>query len=284
MFDFLNNLDRRWIFLLTLFAVAIPILMQKSLPEKPTPQVMNVFDSVEELPSGSTILCSFDFDPASAGELQPMAAAIVRHCALKKHKIIFMTLWPVGVPMIQKNIEILENEFPEYKYGTDYVNLGYRTGGEGVIKLITTSLTKMYAEDVNGTSLSDLPLTKNLKHIQGMDLLVNISAGTPGVIEWVQYASTPFNIKTVVGCTGVTAPKIYTYIPKQITGMLGAIKGAAEYEKACILKYPVLADNNNAQEGLRRMAPQLVAHLLLITLIILGNVIHFTGKRKGYPQ
>ncbi len=281
MFEKLNSLESRWIFLMTFLAVGIPILLQKSLPEKPTPMVMDVFNLVEDLPSGSLILCSFDFDPASAGELQPMAAAFVRHCALKKHKIVFMTLWPVGPPMIQNNINILKKEFPDYQYGEDYVNLGYRTGGEGVIKLITTSLDKMYSEDVNGTSLKKLSLTKDLKHIQGIDLLVNISAGTPGVIEWVQYASTPFNIKTVVGCTGVTAPKNYTYIPKQLAGMLGAIKGAAEYEKASIIQYPQLAENPQAQEGLRRMAPQLVAHLLLIFLIILGNVLHFVGRRKG---
>ncbi len=34
----------------------------------------------------------------------------------------------------------------------------------------------------------------------------------------------------VIGCTGVQAPQMYPYVPIQVQGLLGAIKGAAEYE------------------------------------------------------
>jgi hypothetical protein len=33
-------------------------------------------------------------------------------------------------------------------------------------------------------------------------------------------------------------------------------------------------------EGIRRMGPQLVAHVLMILLIIAGNVIYFVGRRR----
>ena len=35
------------------------------------------------------------------------------------------------------------------------------------------------------------------------------------------------------------------------------------------------------QEAQRRMAPQLVAHVLMVGLIVVGNVIYFAGRRKG---
>ena len=66
-----------------------------------------------------------------------------------------------------------------------------------------------------------------------------------------------------------------------LTGLLAAIKAAAEYEQAVIDLYPALADNDTAQEGLRRMGPQLLAHLLVILLIVAGNVIYFWDRRKG---
>lgn len=282
MFDYLKNLDRRWIFLLMGLAVGVPILTETTFPETPTPMVMDVFKAIDQLPEGSRILLAFDYDPASQGELQPMAAAFTRHCMLKKHRLYFMTLWPQGVPMIQRNMEILVRESDDYKYGVNYVNLGFRPGGEGVIKLITTDLKQMYSNDVAGASLDSIPMTRDLKNIQQMDLLVNVGAGTPGTKEWVQYAATPFGIDMVAGTTGVGAPTLYPYIPQQIKGLLGAIKGAAEYEQAIINAYPEqLRDNNDAKEGLRRMGPQLVAHLLMIFLIILGNVIFFTQKRQG---
>ncbi|MFI4851486.1 MAG: hypothetical protein ACIAZJ_20410 [Gimesia chilikensis] len=284
MLQFLQNLDRRWIFLLMLFAVAIPIIMGTTFPEKPSEQVMSVFHAVDDLPDGSNIFIALDYDPASEGELQPMASAFTRHCALKKHNIYFMTLWPQGVPMIQRSVDILEDEFPDTykgKYGTKYVNLGFRTGNEGVIKLVVEDLKKSYSTDINSTNLDNIPLTKNLKNIQQVDLLVNVSAGYPGSKEWVLYGSAPFDIPTVVGCTGVQAPIMLPYIPKQLIGMIAAIKGAAEYEQAIINAYPQLEKNPAAKEGLRRMGPQLVAHVLLIGLIVLGNVIYFWERKLG---
>lgn len=284
MLNFLQNLDRRWIFLLMLFAVAIPLITGITFPEKPSKEVMTVFHAVDDLPDGSNVVLALDYDPASAGELQPMASAFTRHCAIKKHNILFMTLWPQGVPMIQHSVDILEEEYPETykgKYGVKYVNLGFRTGNEGVIKLVVEDLKKSYSTDIKSNSLDQIPLTKNLKNIQQVDLLANVSAGYPGSKEWVLYGSAPFDIPTVVGCTGVQAPTMLPYIPKQLIGMIAAIKGAAEYEKAIIDAYPELEKNPKAKQGLIRMGPQLVAHLLLISLIFLGNVIYFWERKQG---
>ena len=106
----------------------------------------------------------------------------------------------------------------------DYVNLGFRPGNEGVIKVVVGDLKKLYGNDVNGTSLDEIPMTKTLKDITNMNLLVNVSAGTPGTKEWVLYAATPFGIKMVAGTTGVGAPVLYPYIPNQLAGLLGATR------------------------------------------------------------
>ena len=281
MYVFFSKLDRRWIFLGTLLVMSTSILLELKFPEKPSPPVQSVYDAIDKLPEGSKVLLSFDYDPASAGELDPMAGAFTRHCALKKHKIIFMALWDGGVPLLQSKIEMLEREYPHYQYGRDYVNLGYKSGGEGVIKLVVSNLKKLYPSDSQGTSLDTLELTKNLKHVQQVDLIISVSAGSVGAKEWVQYAATPYSIKTVAGSTGVQAPGLYPYIPDQLAGLLAAIKGAAEYEQSMQEGYPELANNPNAQEGQRRMGPQLVMHLWIISLIVAGNVLYFVGRRRG---
>lgn len=281
MFEFFRNLDRRWVFLAMLLAVAVPILAGARFPEDPSPLVRSVFEAIDNLPEGSRVLLALDYDPASEGELHPMAAAFTRQCALKNHKMYFMTLWPPGTVMVQKQLTMLEREFPDYEYGVDYVNLGFRPGYEGPIKLIVTDLKKAINADVHGTSLDQIPLTRDLKNIQQMDLIINVSAGYPGAKEWVLYASTPYGIPTVAGTTGVQSPLLMPYIPNQLTGMLGAIKAAAEYEQLLIDEYPQLKDNRQAQEALRRMGPQLVAHVFLIVLILLGNTIYFIERRRS---
>lgn len=276
-----GNLDRRWIFLAMLCAVGLPILMQLTFPEIPSPRVMDVFETVDSLPDGSRIFVACDFDPASAGELEPMMSAFVRHCGIKNHKLLFMALWPQGAPVIKQNIRILRAEFPDYEYGVDYVNLGYQPGNEVVLKVLVNDFKKQCPTDVDGTSTSVLPLTSDISKIQQLALVISVSTGNPGTTEWVQYVGSPFDMPMVAGTTAVQAPSLYAYIPRQLISVLGGIKAAAEYEQAIIDNYPDVGENRGAREGLRRMGPQLLGHLLIVLLIVIGNIIYFSQKSKG---
>lgn len=286
MYEFFKNLDRRWIFLLMLLSVAIPILLQVRFPEKPTGLAQNVFDEIENLNEGDPVLLAFDFDPGSEGELGPMATAFTRHCCEKKLKMYFLGLWPVGPQMIDDTInKVIRADFPKLEYGKDYLNLGYKPGNEGVIKVIVTDLRELYTTDDKGTNVDQIEMMNGIYSVQDFKLVINISAGYVGTKEWVQYAATPYpeTIRLVAGCTGVQAPLLYPYIPEQLLGLLGAIKGAAEYEKLVIDKYDRdlgREPDGKYLEGIRRMGPQLVAHVLMILLIIAGNIIFFYEKRK----
>ena len=238
MYEFLKNLDKRWIFLMMLLSVGIPIYVigktGKTLPEVPTILAKNTFDAIEALKPGDPVLLSFDFDPGSEGELGPMATAFTLQCCEKKLKMYFMALWPVGPQMIDDAIKkVILPDFPDLKYGVDYVNLGFKPGNEGVIKVIVTDMRQLYTTDDKGTAIDDIPMMAHIHSVQDFKLVINISAGSAGTKEWVQYAVTPYpdKIKLVAGCTGVQAPLLYPYIPDQLPGLLGAIKGAAEYEK-----------------------------------------------------
>jgi hypothetical protein len=84
----------------------------------------------------------------------------------------------------------------------------------------------------------------------------------------------------VAACTGVQAPPLLPYVPKQLPGLIAAIKGAAEYEKLLGERYGI-GDVPRYGEGQRRMGSQLVAHLLMIGLILLGNVVYFLDRRQA---
>ncbi len=130
-----------------------------------------------------------------------------------------------------------------------------------------------------------MPITSGVENIRQMDLIVSVSGGTPGSKEWVQFASTPFNIETVAGTTGVQTSELMPYYPNQLEGVLGGVKAAAEYERLLVEAYPELESKPVAAPGLFsgtvRMGPQLVAHLLMIGLIVAGNVLYFAVRRQG---
>ena len=147
----LRTLDRRWIFLLMLWAVLVPIyyigVTGQTLPEVPSALAEDTFNEIERLQPGDPVLLAFDYDPPSAGELAPMATAFARHAAEKKLKIYFIALWPLGAQMIDDTINrVLKPDFPDMVYGRDYVNLGYKSGGEAVIKVILTNLRERSEE------------------------------------------------------------------------------------------------------------------------------------------
>jgi len=273
----LQNLDRRWVFLMMLLAVAIPTLMDLRFPERPSALSQAVYDRVEALPQGSRVLLALDYDPGSEGEIAPMAAALVHHCARRGAKMYFVTLWPAGTGMITQVLSrVIAADLPHLVYGRDFVNLGFQTGNEGIIKLMASDLPRTFPTDARGAPLSSLPIMEGVASLRDMDLVVALSSGNPGAKEWVQYgvSACPGDFEFVAGCTGVQAPQLYPYVPQQISGLLAAIKGAAEYEQ---LVFP----DGSRREARRRMGPQLIAHLLMVGLIIAGNGVYFSARRAA---
>jgi hypothetical protein len=279
----LTRLDRRWIFLAMGLSIAVPILLKLRFPEYPGPMAKATFNAIEAVPEGSTILISFDYDPASAAELQPMASALVHHCASRRLKMVFTALWPLGKQQADRTIETVLKPFhPEYKEGVDYVQLGFQAGNEGVIKLLATNLPKQYPNDASGEAIENLPLLEGVEDLGAFKLIASVSAGYPGAKEWVLYGNgaMPDAFSVVAGSTGVQVGQLLPYYPQQLEGILVAVKGAAEYETLVEEKYPA-PDSTVIGQGRVRMGPQLVAHLLMIGLIILGNVAMIAGRPRG---
>ncbi len=275
-----RDVDRRIIFAFVLFSVTVAILFNIEFEEYPTPIVQKVFNFIEELPSGSKVLISYDFDPAMKPEVFPMANAFVRHCLTRGHRLILMSLWPQGQALMTETlIEVIEVEFPDAVYGQDYVMLGYKAGNEGVLNVIITDFRKMYPSDVRATPLDSIPVFRGVKSAKDVDLILPIGGGKPGPKEWILFVGDPGNVPVAPGLAAVVAPLIYPYYPKQAIGLLGGVKGAAEYESELKRVYPQfeMADT----PALKMMGPQTLAHMVIMAFIVIGNITFFVRRRKG---
>jgi hypothetical protein len=276
-FDRLLAIDRRIIFLLVAIAVTLPLFSKAILHIEVSPTVKAVYDAVESLPAGSKVLVSFDYDPASAPELQPMALSFFRHCFSKDLKVIIIGLWPQGP--VQANIALEdvfrdpEIEAKNLEYGEDYVNLGYMAGNEVVIQGMGADIHTTFPADYSGNRTSELSLMKGVKNFDNIDFVYNLSAGYPGTQEWVQFAVDRFHATLGAGNTAVQAPGMYPYVQTgQLLGVLGGMKGGAEYE--------IIA--NRPARAVSYMFSQSVSHAVVVFFIIVGNLAFFAtrGKRK----
>ena len=93
MLNTLINLDRRIIFIFVALAVIIPTLLPINLPINVSEPTQRIYDYIDALPAGATIIISFDYGPSSLPELNPMAKAVLRHCFEKDVRVIGMTLY-----------------------------------------------------------------------------------------------------------------------------------------------------------------------------------------------
>ncbi len=277
--EFLRHIDRRIIFLLIAAAVCIPLILKPRFQSSPTPIVLSIFDTVESLPAESRVFLSFDYGPDTAPELDPMAKALVRHTMSRGHEVTFFTLFPEGVGQIKKITDnLLPVEFPGKTYGRDFVNLGYKAGQGGAINTMVVNFRTLINADAEGTPLDTLPMTADVDEMVDYAIIISLTAGDPGLKEWIQFAGDIASIPVMGGGTAVVAPELYPYYPQQLIGLMGGLKGASEYESALVARYP--AYRNASMEATMRMGPQVVTHVLIVLLVLLGNVTYFIDRRS----
>lgn len=275
-----GHLDRRIIYLLIALSVMIPMAFKLKLPTLPSPMVVAIYDKIEALPPGSRVLLSLDYGPSTIPENQPMSDAVFRHCLAKGHRVVLMTLWATGSPIVERTIErIVAQDFPEKVYGTDYVNLGFKAGNQGVINSLVTNIGTLFTADSRNTPLSQLPIMQGLDQVGKFELLVGVGSGFPGLKEWIQFAGDRTNVPVAGGMTAVEAPLLMPYYPRQLLGIMGGLQGAAEYEASLVGGYPQY--RGTSEQAISRMGPQTVAHLVILLLIIVGNVAYFRAKRAS---
>ena len=268
----IGSIDRRWIFLIIAAVVIVPLIFPVGLPIRPTDTTKNVYDSIEKLPAGSKVLLSVEYSPSTRPENHPMTISILRHLFKNDHKVFITCLWPDGQFMAQDAInQVAKQEFNK-TYGVDYVFLGFRPGNEAVVKGIVSNLRKLYTVDVYQKKIDEIPLMKGINNFKDFDFLFSSSAGFPGTIEWVQYASDPTGIPMASGVTSIQVNEVMPYVQAgQMVGVLAGMPGAAEYEA-------LINQKGTATSG---MDAQSVAHLVIVLFIILGNVSFFIERNRS---
>ena len=268
----IGSVDRRWIFLIIAAVVFVPLMVPIGLPIRATDTTKDVYDAIEKLSPGSKVLLSVEYSPSTRPENHPMTISILRHLFKRDHKVFITCLWPDGQFMAQDALnQVAKNEFNKV-YGEDYVFLGFRPGNEAVVKGIVSNIRKIYTVDVYQKKIDEIPLMDGINNFKDFDFLFSASAGFPGTIEWVQYASDPTGIPMASGVTSIQVNEVMPYVQAgQMVGVLAGMPGAAEYES-------LIKQKGTATSG---MDAQSVAHLVIVLFIVLGNISFFIERKRS---
>ncbi len=267
----MEQMDRRWVYLMVGIAVFIPFLIPTSFPISITPEAQKLYDAVEALPDSSNVMLVFDYYPSTIAECEPMTIAALHHFFRKDCKVVTLSNIPLGGPSMAESVTRSIAPLYNKVYGIDFVNLGYKANYVAVLSGMGTSIEGIFPTDNSGTPLSELPLMHNVKNYDDVAFIYEV-ADNATADYWVSIVNAQYGTPMGCGTTAVSAPKYYAFVDAgQFVGLLGGMKGAAEYE--ILVGKPA-----NAVQG---MSAQSLVHLLIIILVIIGNVGFFFGRKKS---
>lgn len=273
----LDRVDRRVIYVLMALSVFIPLAFRLDfpIPVGGGPS-RDLYEFVDSLPPGSLVLVSFDYDPSTMPELQPMAVALTQHLFTDGHRVIATALWPQGASLSQEVLSSVGDSLGKTQY-EDWVNLGYTVGAGVSVLRMGSSIQAVYPQDRDGVPYDSIPMLRRVAGIRDLAMIICLSAGDPGIHAWVMMAGDRYGVPIGGGCTAVSAPEFYPYLGTgQMIGLLGGLKGAADYE-TLVREGVTGAPPGTATPG---MAAQSIAHLVIMGFIVLGNITYLSVRRS----
>jgi hypothetical protein len=274
----LEAVDVRIIYLVLWIAIGIPLLTPLYLPLSISPDTVLYHKAIEALPAGSVVVLGMDVSPAGyGGELGPQARATTYHLFTKPVKIVFLSFWETGAPLIQ---DVWKNPFvakamQNKKYGEDYVNLHWIPGSETGMSAFAEDVWKTVAADYKGTKLADLPMMANIKSIKDITMLIVIETGTPGGPEYLrQWQARNRNLKMLIGSLGVSVPGNIPYVASgQYISLLRGGRGATEYQRILNIVTPTDVQSADAMT---------MSHVVVLVFLLVGNIGYLALKgQKG---
>lgn len=274
MWEKLTNIDRRWLYALMILVIALALINPVGLAIIPSKETQNVYDIIESLPPGSIVWMGMEFSAGGIPELMPAILSMIRQGWKEGRDLRFVCagMWQMAGDMADQAFTTLKDEFPNKQYGVDWVNIGYKPGGEVLLQQYQNNIIETaLGVDFYGNDLNTLPLMKEFTSLKQADLIAIFCTGTPGEKEYIKHVTSPNNIPLIESAISVSIPEIMPFVQAgQIKGLIAGMKGAAEYEV-------LVGAPGSATAG---MDAQSFSHALIIIFMILGNIGYVVTKNK----
>ncbi|MFO7941961.1 MAG: hypothetical protein R6U92_04885 [Bacillota bacterium] len=267
MIDRLANIDRRVLYVIILVLVAWPLISPIGLPVSISQRVVDAYETVESLEEGDTIVWSFDYTVGGGPDCHPQTQAVWKHLARKNIRVVCVSFVPEGSQFSREMVTLWEQQGKVY--GEDMIDVGFIAGFETGIGAFVSNPTGAAETDIRGNNVADLPIMEGIEDIGDFDLVGAIATGAPGPFEWVRQLS-GYDVDYLIGVVTVMGPQSIPFWESgQAIGLLMGLRDAASYE--ILIEQPGLA--------VAAMDSQSFAHLYIILLVIVGNIVYFVRQR-----
>ena len=267
----IGNIDRRVIYVLLVITIVYPLMRPIGLPTLIESMTQGAYDAVDALQPDDVLCLAMDLSVGYRDDLVAGILAIVQHGLDKGVRIIMPSVIQDGPLVADEVVKVFGGR--GYTYGEQLANLGFRPGGETAVATMARDMRATYPEDYYGNPIDTLPAMAGVNTAADFDLVVAVVTNiTPGGLDWIKQVQGPFGTKTVFHSGTMLVSQFTPYLQSgQLVGMLKGISGSAQYES--MIGRPGAA--TASMEG------QSLSHLLVISLVLLGNVAYIFGARPS---
>jgi len=282
------QVDPRLVYLLVALALAIPLITGASLRPARMESAESFYKTIDGLDSAKTqfVLIAADWGPGTSAENAPQTAVAIEHLMRKHIPFAVVSLYPLSEPFLrsvpEKIAAALEKEMPgqHWEYGKDWVNWGFRFGGQSFVQGVARSgnIHEQLGSDAFGTPIEQIPCMKSIHSLKDINLLIQIT-GLVGVFNtWIQFfQDSSYRPPVLHGCTSITIPEAFIYLSSgQILGLHEGIAGAAWYDQLLTNAYP----DRQKSSAISINSGVSYAHLIILAFIVLGNISYFLSRSR----
>lgn len=267
---FMAEYDRRIIYLL-IFVIVTAVLVQPiGMPISVSPGTRTYFNVISQVKDGDRVLVTYDTEFSGYMEIQSGIIASMRILVQKHAKICVVVCHPeaTGIPQLVFDACAPEMKAADYKYGRDYVSLGFILPNEAAVAAIAQDFQgavkqDYYGNPTKGTFLDDI------KDWSSWALITDFSTGiqTASIRNHFALRGTPMIVNVIGVMIATTQPFVDTGLQK---AMLQSMRGGAELEYLIGRPGP----------GITAMDAFTLGHYMLIAFIVIGNIGYFGYTRN----
>lgn len=272
---FLQNIDRKILYVVVAVIISIPlILMPNYHPNYVFDEVKNAYNIIDCIDKNKIVFISTVYSGSTEAENGEQLRVILSHIFRNNNKCVIIA-WDTAGDKLTYDLATSVAQKYNKKYGEDWVHLGYRIPNfQTLLRGFGTDFISTFKTDRNGNKLIDLPLTSKVKNAKDVGAVCEITPSAT-LESWIAYFTEPYKIPLIYCPSAVLAANAYPYLDSnQIKGMLNGVVGASQYE--------VLLGQTNLPTKAGAVSLSLsLAHILILTFILIGNIAFFLEKRRA---
>lgn len=273
-----------WLILFLTVAIAVPILLDLFGPVGTPPSwpgVAEAYAVIDALPADTTVLLLWEYDAATAAELDLVALPLVSHLLTRQIQPLIVSQLPGGPAtadrLFTRAVTGLRAD-TTFHFTVDrelYVNAGYLPGGAALLSFV--------AQDPNRALVRHSPVAPIVAPLASGTaapaLTLVVAAQAEAVQQWLEQGQ-PLQERPTVAFTSAGAdPILRPYLASgQLSGLVSGFDGAFTYQKLRTIHLAVTDETLLNQQVIL----QNWGHFALLLLLLLGNVAAWgRGGRRG---